>query len=127
VVLKLGVLTAKYYDVTKEPTKTRTWPDFLVRLKQRKRDMSFVTWNVRSLYRFGSPMTVARELAKYKLDLEGVQPGIKIFCGKGKENHQLGKTCFVHQRIVSSIKRVQFVNARMSYIMLRGRWRKSLL
>jgi hypothetical protein len=35
--------------------------------------MSFGTWNVRSLYRPGSLMTVARELAKYKLDLVGVQ------------------------------------------------------
>jgi exonuclease III len=35
--------------------------------------MSFGTWNVRSLYRSGSLMTVARELAKYKLDLVGVQ------------------------------------------------------
>jgi exonuclease III len=35
--------------------------------------MSFGTWNVRSLYRRGSLMAVARELAKYKLDLVGVQ------------------------------------------------------
>jgi hypothetical protein len=27
-----------------------------------------------------------------------------------------------HQRMVSAIKRVQFVSARMSYIVLRGRW-----
>jgi exonuclease III len=36
-------------------------------------DMRFGTWNVRSLYRSGSLKTVARELGKYKLDLEGVQ------------------------------------------------------
>jgi exonuclease III len=35
--------------------------------------MSFGTWNVRSMYRPGSLMTVARDLAKYKLDLVGVQ------------------------------------------------------
>jgi hypothetical protein len=35
-------------------------------------DMRFDTWNVRSLYRAGSLRTVARELAKYKLDLVGV-------------------------------------------------------
>jgi hypothetical protein len=40
---------------------------------QWKRDMRFGTWNVRSLYRSGSLMTVARELARYKLDLVGVQ------------------------------------------------------
>ena len=31
----------------------RTWNDTLVRLKQRKKDMRFDTWNVRSLYRAG--------------------------------------------------------------------------
>jgi exonuclease III len=35
--------------------------------------MRFGTWNVRSLYRSGSPTTEARELAIYKLDLVGVQ------------------------------------------------------
>jgi hypothetical protein len=33
----------------------------------------FGTWNVRSLYRLGSLMTVAREIARCKLDLVGVQ------------------------------------------------------
>jgi hypothetical protein len=36
-------------------------------------DMGFGTWNVRSLYRAGSLMTVTREVARYKLDLVGVQ------------------------------------------------------
>jgi hypothetical protein len=31
------------------------------------------TWKVRSLYRSGSVTTVARDLARYKLDLVGVQ------------------------------------------------------
>jgi exonuclease III len=35
--------------------------------------MRFGTWNVRSLNRSGSLTTVARELARYKLDLVGVQ------------------------------------------------------
>jgi hypothetical protein len=30
-------------------------------------------WNVKRLYRAGSLTTEARELARYKLDLEGVQ------------------------------------------------------
>ena len=30
-------------------------------------------WNVRSLYRVGSLTTAARELARYKLDLAGIQ------------------------------------------------------
>jgi exonuclease III len=83
--------------------------------------MSFGTWNVRSIYRSGSLMTVARELAKYKLDLLGVQEArwdkeetvrageYIFFYGKGQENHQLGTGLFVHQRIVSAIKRVEFL------------------
>jgi hypothetical protein len=35
----------------------------------------FGTWNVRSLNRAGSLVTVSKEPSKYKLDLEGVQRG----------------------------------------------------
>ena len=35
--------------------------------------MRFGTWNVRSLYRAGSLIAATRELARYKLDLVGVQ------------------------------------------------------
>ena len=50
-----------------------TWTDTLVRPKQWKREMRFGTWNVRSLYRAGSHTPATRELARYKLDLVGVQ------------------------------------------------------
>jgi hypothetical protein len=65
--------------------------------------MRFGLWNVRSLYRAGSLMTVLRELSKYKLDKVGVQEvrqevgGTELageyifFYGKGNENHQLHK------------------------------------
>jgi len=51
----------------------RTWTDTLVRPKQQKRDMRPGTWNVRSLYRAVSLAAAARELARYKLYLVGVQ------------------------------------------------------
>jgi hypothetical protein len=35
--------------------------------------MRFGTWNVRRLYRLGSLKTISGEIAKYKLDLVGVQ------------------------------------------------------
>jgi hypothetical protein len=35
--------------------------------------MGFGKWNVRSLYRSGSLKTLAREFARYKLDVVGIQ------------------------------------------------------
>jgi exonuclease III len=96
--------------------------------------MRFGTWNVRSLYRIGSLKTVARELGKYKLDLVGVQEvgwetrGTErgkdhtFFYGQGNGDHQLGTGSFVHKRIISAVRRVEFINDRMSCITLRGRW-----
>jgi hypothetical protein len=42
------------------------------RSRKRNRDILLGTWNIRSLYREGSLMAAARELARYKLDLVGV-------------------------------------------------------
>ena len=39
----------------------------------------------------------------------------------------LEQVFFVHRRIVSVVKRVEFVSDRLSYIVLRGRWRKIIL
>jgi hypothetical protein len=43
------------------------------------------------------------------------------FCyGEGKGDHQLGTGFFVQKRIVSSVRTVEFISDRMSYIILRG-------
>jgi len=42
------------------------------------------------------------------------------FYGKGNENRQFGTGCFVRHRIVSAVKRVDFLSGRVSYIVLRG-------
>jgi hypothetical protein len=63
--------------------------------RQRNTDMRFGIWNIRSLYRVGSLMTVSRELSRYRLDLVGVQEGSStipageytLFYGRGNENH----------------------------------------
>ena len=41
-----------------------------------QREMKIGTWNIRNLYREGSLKAAARELARYKLDVVGVQ-GVK--------------------------------------------------
>ena len=73
-------------------------------------------------------MTVAR----YKLDLVGVQEvrwdkwdivravDYIFFCKKETKIINRVHIFFVHHRIVSAVKRVEFVSGRMSYIVLRG-------
>jgi hypothetical protein len=65
-------------------------------------DTRFGTWNVRSLYRAGSLMTVVKELSEYKLDaveveevrwdMDGTKTAgeLTFFFGKGNEDYELG-------------------------------------
>ena len=39
----------------------------------------------------------------------------------------MGTGFFVHRRIVSAVKSVEFVSDRLSYIVLRGRWRNIIV
>jgi hypothetical protein len=74
-------------------------------------DMKFGTSNIRSLCRSGSFKTVSGELAKYKLNLVGVQEvrwdkdgtepagDYTSFYGNGNADHHLGTGLFVHQQL----------------------------
>jgi hypothetical protein len=85
------------------------------RPRQKKMDMRFGTWNVRSVYRAASLRAVAEEISKYKLDFVGVQevtwdtcgtePAGKntFICGKENENHELGFFPPLHKRIISAV------------------------
>jgi hypothetical protein len=70
----LTTLHLKNEFVTKHEIGPRTWTDSLdEKPNRRNMDMRFGLWNVKSLYRAGSLMTISRELSKYKLHLVGVQ------------------------------------------------------
>jgi len=66
----------------------------------------------------GSLTTVARELARYKLDLVGEQGGT-VTVGDFTCYYGQGNMTFVHYRIVSTVASVEIVSNRMSYIVLK--------
>jgi len=90
--------------------------------------LRFVTWNVRSRYRAGSLTAGAKELARCKLDLVGVQKiswdkggtitagDYNFFQWKRIKSYQLGRGFFVHHKTVSAVKRVEVVSDRMSNV-----------
>ena len=94
-------------EVNYSPTRISGWV-FLGEASRRiQREVKLGTWNFRSLYRAGFLKAAARELARYKLDVVGVQEvswdkggaelagDYNFFYGKGNENHQLG-TVFLY-------------------------------
>jgi hypothetical protein len=80
--------------------------------------MRFATWNVRSLYRIGSLMTVARDLGKYKLGLVGVQ---EVRWEKGGTEVAGDYTFFYRQGNGDHQLRTGFSYIRESYQQL-GKW-----
>ena len=76
---------------------------------------------------------VASKIEKYRMDLLGVQEvrwegsgtlesgNYALFYGEGNANHRLGTGFFVHMRIRSAVKKVEFISDRVSCITLTGR------
>jgi hypothetical protein len=133
--LGVGVTTHHHKKLARYETsqEASTWMDFLdKRPKRKKIQMRFGAWNVRSTYRAGSLRAVAEEISKYMLDFVQVQEvrwagggtepvdEYTFFYRKGNENHEIGTCSFVHKRIISAVKRVEFVSDGTSYIVLRG-------
>jgi hypothetical protein len=99
---------------------------FFETIYQRKTDMPFGKWNIRSPCRAGSLATVARKIAKYTLHLvrvqvrwgrSGTEPAGDYTFYYGNDNHELGAEFFVRKRITSAFKWVENVSDRM-YIIL---------
>jgi hypothetical protein len=44
--------------------------------------------------------------------------GRTFFYGNGNANHHLGRGFFVHQVVISAVKRVEFISDKMSYVTL---------
>jgi hypothetical protein len=79
-------------------------------------------WNVKSLHREGSPVTVSKELSKYMLDLVGVQEvrwdGSGTEQAKGMITTDYIQASLCIRESYQQLKHVEFVSYRMSYTVL---------
>jgi hypothetical protein len=84
-------------------------------------DAGHGTWNVISLCKAGSLVTILEGVSTFKLDLLGIQEikwkegGTELegeytfFYGKWNDNHDLVSRIFVHKRIISAVRRLSLL------------------
>lgn len=93
--------------------------------------MFWGTWNIRTLYKTGSALSLTKEIEKYGiklLDLQEVRweeagnakiSQTTIFNGKSEKGHQLGTGFAVHESIIHTVKNFKDINPRISTITIK--------
>jgi hypothetical protein len=112
----------KNEPVTKHEHEPQTWTDSLdKRHKRQNNDRRLGTWNVRSLYRASSVVTVSKELSNFRLDLVGVQEvrwegggtepagECTFFYTKGNEHHDLGTGFLCVRELYQQLRRLSLL------------------
>ncbi|XP_003248303.1 craniofacial development protein 2-like [Acyrthosiphon pisum] len=101
---------------------------------KRKKDFSFGTWNVRTLYKSGAVHNIVNEVEKYKVKLTALQEirwtntgtininETTIFYGGCTEQRQLGTGFAVHKDLVPVVKEFKDINSRMSVLTIEAQW-----
>ena len=92
------------------------------------------TWNVRTLLRSGAFQNVIDELDRYCIDIGALQvrwegstgdhleSGDFLFFYGGSRKGKLGTGIAINKKFKSAIKEIQFVNERLSYVKMAGKW-----
>jgi len=93
------------------------------------------TWNVRSLYRPGAFQSMVGEVERYGMEVVALQEtrwtgegslsaGSYTFHYGGSEIHSSGVGFMINKRISSAVKNVKFINERLGFLVVQGRWYK---
>jgi hypothetical protein len=84
--------------------------------------MFWGTWNILTLYKTGSALSLTKEIKKYRIKLLALQevrweeaenvkiPRTTIFNGKNEKGHKLGTGFAVHDSIIHTVKNFKDIN-----------------
>uniref|UniRef100_A0A8D8Q0R7 Craniofacial development protein 2 n=1 Tax=Cacopsylla melanoneura TaxID=428564 RepID=A0A8D8Q0R7_9HEMI len=103
-----------------------------------KKDFRLGTWNIRTLYKAGAFDNLLHEARRYNIDLLAIQEtrwagngdvnknGYKFIYG-GTDKHELGTGFLIKTNFENEIKDVKFITNRISYIILKGKYKSICL